>query len=254
MLPRSSQSTWSAPLSDLMALIVFDLDGTLVDSQRDLAESANELLALFGAPPLDPARVAAMVGDGARVLVDRVLAAGGVAPRQSALEDFLEIYRRRLVVHTRFYPSVLEMLPALADRATLAIVTNKPERLSRALLKHFDAERLFRWIVGGDSGFPRKPHPAGLLHVVREWGRSAGLGQEVTASLRSRVLFVGDSQVDVTTARNAGVAICLAGYGFGGLRGDVSSEHADLTADRPEELRSLLTSFVQAAAPTRPPG
>jgi len=220
----------------VLPLIAFDLDGTLIDSQRDLADSANELLASFGADPLPIETVAAMVGDGAKVLVRRVLAAARLHPdRPDPLERFLEIYDRRLANHTRFYPGVREMLAPLAERATLAIVTNKPEKHTRALLKVFDVASLFPWVVGGDSGFPRKPDPAGLFHVMGQ----AGASPETT-------LFVGDSMVDVETGRRAGVRICVAAYGFGRFRTALDLDGTELVADRPEELGVAIGEFLGA--------
>jgi phosphoglycolate phosphatase len=233
-----------------MPLLVFDLDGTLVDSQRDLADSANELLETLGAQPLDPLEVAGMVGDGARVLVSRILTAAGLGPRPSGLDEFLAIYKRRLAIHTRFYPSLLEMLHPLAHRAALAIVTNKPDSHTQALLEHFDVAGVFRWVIGGDSAFPRKPDPAGLLHVVDQWRRTEGSARAGGRSeWLSRVLYVGDSQIDLETGRNAGVRTCLAGYGFGRLRGDLSPETAEMVAERPEQLPDLLNRFIDAVLP-----
>jgi phosphoglycolate phosphatase len=215
-------------------LIAFDLDGTLIDSQLDLAESANELLASFGAGPLPVDAVVGMVGDGARVLVERVLAAARLDPEGvDALERFLAIYDRRLAIHTRFYPGLLEMLPPLSRSAALAIVTNKPERHTRELLKVFDVARAFRWVIAGDSGFPRKPDPAGLLHVVA----AAGV-------LPARALYVGDSMVDLETARRAGVRMCVAAYGFARFKSGLTLEGAELVAERPEDLPILVRRFL----------
>jgi phosphoglycolate phosphatase len=217
-------------------LIAFDLDGTLIDSRVDLAESANELLASFGAPPLPVETVAAMVGDGARVLVRRVLAAARLDPeRPDPLERFLAIYDRRLANHTRFYPGLLEMIEPLSRRAGLAIVTNKPERHTRELLRLFGVSACFRWTIAGDSGFPRKPDPAGLLHVVRE------AGVEPRAAL-----YVGDSMVDVETGRRAGVRMCVAAYGFAQFRGDLALEGTELVAERPEDLPGVIEAFLAA--------
>ena len=217
-----------------MPLIAFDLDGTLIDSQRDLADSANELLASFGADPLPVEAVAAMVGDGAKVLVRRVLAAARLDPeRPDPLERFLSIYDRRLANHTRFYPGVHEMLAPLAERASLAIVTNKPERHTRALLKIFEVTSLFPWVVGGDSGFPRKPDPGGLLHVIGEAGASP-----------NDTLFVGDSMVDIETGQRAGVRVCVAAYGFGQFRAGLTLDGTELVAQRSEELAAAIGKFL----------
>lgn len=190
------------------ALVAFDLDGTLIDSRQDLAESANALLATYGAPPLEVDAVAAMVGDGARQLVERALVAAQVSADVSeALTRFLDIYGARLTVHTRPYAGMHEALTRIGQTAVLAVVTNKPEGLSRALLEAFGMAGYFAELVGGDSGFPRKPDPAGLRHVIARAGAKPG-----------ESVYVGDSMIDVETARAAGAAVVVAAYGFGHLR------------------------------------
>jgi phosphoglycolate phosphatase len=187
-------------------LIVFDLDGTLVDSRRDLAESANAILAECGCGPLAEEAIGRMVGDGAATLVGRAFAAAQCEKPTDALERFLAIYNRRLLKFTRPYPGIPEALAALAARAPLALLTNKPLHATREILdglnlaSYFPASRL----IGGDGPFPRKPDPAGLLHLVR--GAAAQPGDSV---------LVGDSIIDWRTARAAAAQICVARYGFG---------------------------------------
>ena len=187
-------------------LFVFDLDGTLVDSLRDLADSANELLVSCGGVPLDATAVARMVGEGAATLVSRVFAAAAVQQPADALSRFLAIYDTRLLNHTRPYEGMAETLQALSARASLAVLTNKPLAASRRILDglqlsaFFDADA----VIGGDGSLPRKPDPAGLQQLC---------GRANVAP--SDTLFVGDSLIDWQTARNAGTAICLARYGFG---------------------------------------
>jgi phosphoglycolate phosphatase len=216
------------------SLIVFDLDGTLVDSCRDLAESANEMLASYGAMPLSIEAVTAMVGEGARVLVQRVLAASGLDPeRPGALQDFLAIYDRHLSVHTRVYPGVREALESVAGRATLALLTNKPGHHTRRLLDQLDLTKFFNGgIIGGDSRWPRKPDPAALLHLVSQ------AGVEI-----SHTLMVGDSMVDIETAQRGGVRMCLAAYGFGG--GQPPGPET-LVASAPSDLGACLGRFLDA--------
>jgi len=219
-----------------MPLIVFDLDGTLIDSRLDLAESTNEMLASYGARPLSVDAVAAMVGEGARILIARALAAAGLDPDEpDALNRFLEIYDRRLLVHTRPYAGVIEMLHEARARAELAVLTNKPEAPTRRLLEAFEMSGLFGRVVGGDSAFPRKPDPGGLQALMRE----AGATTETT-------LFVGDSMIDVETARRAGTRICVALYGFGRLRGELVLTGEELLADSPKELGRVIVSALTA--------
>jgi phosphoglycolate phosphatase len=187
-------------------LIVFDLDGTLVDSRRDIAESANALLETCGARPLPEEAIGRMVGDGAATLIARAFAAAGIERPADALDRFLAIYDARLLKHTRPYVQVPEVLETLGARLPLAVLTNKPLRATRSILSGLDLARHFDEdaIVAGDGAYARKPDPAGLLHLVSR----AGVSPAAT-------LLVGDSIVDWRAARNASTRVCLARYGFG---------------------------------------
>ncbi|HZP48519.1 MAG TPA: HAD-IA family hydrolase [Vicinamibacterales bacterium] len=190
----------------MFQLYVFDLDGTLVDSRRDLADSANELLGASGVAPLSEEHVGRLVGDGAATLVARVFAARAVPQPDDALARFLAIYDRRLLNHTRPYPGIPEVLSQLGARARLAVLTNKPLASTRRILDALDLSAAFdpAAVLGGDGPLPRKPDPAGLRH----------LAAAANVALSS-TLLIGDSSVDLRTARNAGAALCLARYGFG---------------------------------------
>jgi phosphoglycolate phosphatase len=185
--------------------VVFDLDGTLVDSRRDLALSANLLLEGYGGRPLDEATVTTMVGEGARVLVERVLAAAGLtADVDEALARFAAIYDRHLVEFTRPYAGVAGAVARLAEHSMLGVLTNKPQRPAEFILEHFGLAPHFAQVVGGGVVWPRKPAPDALLAMMSRAGVAAG-----------DTALVGDSWVDLETARAAGVQICLARYGFG---------------------------------------
>jgi phosphoglycolate phosphatase len=187
-------------------LFVFDLDGTLIDSRRDIAGAANALLESCGAAPIEEARIGRMVGDGAPTLVARAFEAAGVLPPPDALERYLAIYAGRLLDHTRAYPGIPDVLAALGSRAALAVLTNKPLASTRRILDGLDLSRYFLddAVVGGDGPFPRKPDPGGLRHLAAQ----AAISLEET-------LLVGDSLIDWRTARSAPVPLCLARYGFG---------------------------------------
>ncbi len=189
----------------MLSVLVFDLDGTLVDSRRDIAESANELLASLDAPPLDHDEVVQMVGEGARLLVSRVLAAGRAREDlDAAFARFSAIYDRRLADHTRPYPGVVAGLERLAEHFTLAVLTNKPQHHTDRLLDALDLRRYFVQALGGDTAHGRKPDPAGLASLV------GGAG-----AVPEGALLVGDSWVDAETARRGGTRFCFADYGFG---------------------------------------
>jgi phosphoglycolate phosphatase len=202
----------------MLRLIVFDLDGTLIDSRQDLADSANALLAAFDAPPLPDAAVVAMVGEGARTLVSRVLDAAGVTTDvDRALARFLALYDERLTHHTHLYPGVADTIAALAaDGVSMSVLTNKPLAPTLRLLDHFGLAHAFTHCVGGDGPLGRKPEPGGLLALIAQ-----------ASATGDTTLMVGDSWVDVETARRAGARACFAAYGFGlppadGLRADES--------------------------------
>lgn len=219
----------------MLSLVVFDLDGTLIDSREDLALAANQLLADLDRPPLPQADIAAMVGEGAAVLVRRVLSARALAPDMpDALERFLAFYDSCLLDHTRPYEGTAAMLEALRGRYRLAVLTNKPARPTRRILDGLGLTRSFDEVVGGDSPHGRKPEPAGLLHIIETLGASA-----------ATTLMVGDSSIDMETARRAGTYAALARFGFGypsaaaaGLPPDV------LLLDRPSDLPERLASFA----------
>ena len=212
-------------------LIVFDLDGTLIDSRRDLADAANALLESCGGGPLSEEQIGRMVGDGAATLVARAFTASGLEQPPGALARFLAIYERRLLDHTLPYPGMPGVLEVLGLRARLAVLTNKPIASTRRILDGLDLTRHFRAgaVLGGDGPFPRKPDPAALRHLIAQ--------AHVPAK---SALLVGDSVIDWRTARAASTPICLARYGFGfeGVpTGELTAD--DRVIDTPAELLAL---------------
>jgi phosphoglycolate phosphatase len=212
-------------------LIVFDLDGTLVDSRKDIADAANLLIESCGAAPLPEETIGRMVGDGAATLVARAFEAVGQSPPPDALARFLDLYGQRLLVHTRPYPDMPEVLEALTRRAPLAVLTNKPLAATREILSGLDLARYFpaSRVLGGDGPLPRKPEPAGLLSLAADAGVDA-----------ADTLLVGDSVIDWQTARRAGTRICLARYGFGFATFPVEAlGPVDMVVDTPTDLMVL---------------
>jgi phosphoglycolate phosphatase len=186
-------------------LVVFDLDGTLVDSAGDLAASVNAALERLapGIPPVPLEKVRTFIGEGAGTLVARTLAAAGVnVSTEVALPVFLECYRARLLDTTVLYPGVLEALDALRDR-TLAVLTNKPGEMSRRILDGLGVADRFARIWGAGDVPAKKPDPAGLRMLLHE----------AEIPLAAAVL-VGDSAIDVRTGRAAGVLTVGVTYGL----------------------------------------
>ena len=212
-------------------LVVFDLDGTLIDSSADLAAAVNGTLARIApdAPPLPPERIRSFVGHGARQLVERALAEAGLPQRaEEVLPVFLEVYRAHMLDRTRLYPGVAEALASLRSGYRLAVLTNKPGDMSRAILEGLGVARAFARICGPEDVPARKPDPAGLLRLMEE----AGAGPEDTA-------MVGDSAVDIRTGRGAGVLTVGVSYGLDpeGLRAHPPDVLLDDLRDLPERLR-----------------
>ena len=223
----------------MFSLLVFDLDGTLVDSRQDLAEATNRLILEHGGQPLDQEAVVHMVGEGVEKLVGRAFRAAGLSVPEGAAPRFLELYGERLLVHTRAYPGVPEALEALAHLTSLAVLTNKPRDLSEAILAGLGLATFFGQVLGGDGPWGRKPDPEGLRRLMSDFD-----------VLVEETLLVGDSKIDLQTARAAGTSIALARYGFGfadlpreQLRGD------ELLVDTPGELVTVLQDHGPTVAP-----
>jgi phosphoglycolate phosphatase len=189
-----------------LRFVVFDLDGTLVDSRRDIADAANILLERNGGAPIDEEAIGRMVGEGAALLVQRAFEAASRPPPADALQQFIDIYAARLLVHTRTYEGIPEVLSELRESRRVAVLTNKPETATRTILAGLGMSGFFppEFIVGGDSAHGRKPGAGGLNWLMRQ----AAAGPDET-------VLVGDSMIDWHTARAAGAGVCLAGYGFG---------------------------------------
>lgn len=217
-------------------LIVFDLDGTLIDSRRDLATAVNAMLGEMGRPALPEKVVSEYVGDGAGMLVRRAL---GDPVDEHAVEEgvelFMACYKRHMLDHTYVYDGVLEALeklrvihPSRSERK-FAVLTNKPVNPSRRICEALGLSKHFFQIYGGNSFGTKKPDPEGLRVLIRE----AGVKPEET-------LMVGDSVVDVLVARNAGTYVigCLYGLSSHTLETVVS----DCTVDAPSEWPLALSA------------
>ena len=212
---------------DLPRTVVFDLDGTLVDTAPDLTAALNHCLGELGLPTVPPETVRHLVGHGARALIERGLSLAGrndASLVERALPAFLEHYAANIAVGSRPYPGAEAALGQLADAGVvLAICTNKPAALSRALIDALGWSGRFAANFGGDSLEVRKPHPR---HVTATIAAAGGAALDAA--------FVGDTEVDVAAARSAGVPVIVVGFGFSAapaaeLRADaVIGDYAEL--------------------------
>jgi phosphoglycolate phosphatase len=188
-----------------MDLLIFDLDGTLIDSRLDLANAVNATRTHMGMATLENERVYSYVGNGAPVLIRRALGVEATELEvEEGLEFFLEYYREHDLDYTTLYPGVKEALDRLRAAAKdMAVLTNKPVRVSRAIVEGLGVGGHFFQVYGGNSLEFKKPHPIGVEALRKEVGAS-----------REDTVMVGDSSVDVLTARNAGIRCCGVTYGF----------------------------------------
>jgi phosphoglycolate phosphatase len=188
-----------------MNLLIFDLDGTLIDSKLDLVHSVNAARGLMELPPLSEQLVSSYVGNGAPMLMRRALGPeASEAEVERGLDFFLKYYRAHMLDNTRLYPGVREALDRLHESgAKLAVLTNKPVRFSRSIVEGLGLSEHFFQVYGGNSFDQKKPDPVGIEMLLTESGVA-----------RERTVMVGDSGVDVQTARNAKVRACGVSYGF----------------------------------------
>jgi phosphoglycolate phosphatase len=224
-------------MGDLRRLIAFDLDGTLIDSRRDLAESANQVITELGGTPLSEDTIGRMVGEGAAVLIRRALAAAGLGEAPGALPRFLEIYDGRLTTHTRAYEGIEEAVQAARRIARVIVLTNKPAGPSERILGSLGLLALFDEVIGGDGPLPRKPDPASLCAAMERAGTTA-----------AQTLLIGDSAIDHETALRASSRCCLATYGFGYVifpRERLTG--TEWMAAAPVDLHAIFERFTAAA-------
>jgi phosphoglycolate phosphatase len=214
-------------LSHIKALI-FDLDGTLIDSERDLIEATNAMLRELDRPKLPSATISGYIGHGAAKLVASALGTYANPPQQvNALQIFLRHYEAHKLDCTRAYPGAPEALKHLFPMP-MAVLTNKPVGISTQILDALELSQYFAVIYGGDSFATKKPDPLGTNEILAQF----------TAAPRD-VVFIGDSEVDVQTARNAGTVAVTVNYGFG--THDRARYPADIYIDHLSDLIALLS-------------
>jgi phosphoglycolate phosphatase len=213
-------------------LVIFDLDGTLIDSRLDLIHSVNAMLRHLGRPELPGEIVASYVGDGAPMLVRRALGdPNNEKLFKDALQYFLAYYKEHKLDHTTVYagiPEALKHIQANGSRRKMAVLSNKPVHPSRAIVEALGLEDFFVRVYGGNSFETKKPDPLGVHTILRE-----------TGVVSARALMVGDSSIDILTGRSAGVATCGVTYGF--APHTLSEVPPDVVVDSPQELGGLFT-------------
>lgn len=213
-----------------MSLLIFDLDGTLIDSKLDLANSVNAARVHMGMQPIEHDTVYSYVGNGAPVLIRKAMGANATdAQIEEALAYFLGYYREHMLEHTRLYPGVRDALDELKARGfPMAVLTNKPVRFSRDLVTGLGLKDHFFQVYGGNSFEQKKPHPMGVEELLKESGTQ-----------RDTAWMIGDSAVDIKTARNARIKACGVTYGFQpeSLQEDPPDLLLDSLADFPRHLK-----------------
>ncbi len=205
---------------------LFDLDGTLIDSKLDLVNSVNFMLREMRREPLPLETVASYIGHGApRLVADTLGSQAADEDRKAGLEIFLAHYQQHSLDATRAYPGVIEGLQALKEHP-MAVLTNKPVQMSVEILEALGLAKYFRAVYGGDSFESKKPDPAGAQTILKDLD-----------TLPRQAAMVGDSDVDVLTARNAGMLAIAVNYGFG--KHDRATQPADLYVDSLQEIAPL---------------
>lgn len=214
-------------------LLIFDLDGTLIDSKTDLALSVNATLRHLGRPPLDNETIYSYVGQGAEALIGRAVGDGVTrAEMERGLRFFIRYYGQHKLDHTTLYPGVREGLERLANghagqQRVMAVLTNKPVYPSQGIIDGLEMGHLFRFVYGGNSFESKKPDPAGVHALLRDTGAAP-----------QEAMIVGDSDVDIVTGVRAGVWTCGVTYGFGTLQLDANPP--DLVVNSFPELADSL--------------
>ena len=221
--PNTEHRTIVLTQTERPCLLVFDLDGTLIDSQRDLGAAVNQTRADFNLPPLDLNTIVGHVGNGGRVLLERCMADTGVEI-DAAYARWKTHYREHLTVETTLYPGVADGLRALAAAGhTLAVATNKPQAASDLIIRFFGLEPLLYAVLGGGGPCALKPDPAMIETLMTQTGIAA-----------DRTWMIGDNYTDLECARRAGVRSLFLTYGYGETRGETPTltlnSFADVTA------------------------
>ena len=207
-------------------LMIFDLDGTLIESKWDIAQSVNFTLVELGLPERPTEEVFGFVGDGVKRLLRLAVGEGNQAKFDEALKIFRGYYLEHCLDRTGFYPGIEPMLQHFIHKDK-AIATNKSIEYTRVILNGLGPQH-FRYMVGGDNGFGLKPEPGMLLHIMEKTGAS-----------KERTVLVGDSTNDINGGHNAGIRVCAVGYGMGN-RAKMEACQPDWFIEKPEQLMEIF--------------
>ncbi|HXV27332.1 MAG TPA: HAD-IA family hydrolase [bacterium] len=208
-------------------LIIYDLDGTLVDTREDIARSANHMREVFNLAPLDQAVIEGFVGRGLHFLVKSCLQTDDPKTLEKGSKIYRAFYAEHMLDHTLLYPGAKEVLDFFKDRLQ-AVITNKPNPYSRQILEALGVAGYFVEIVAGDTDYPKKPDPSAVLAIMER--------EKITST---ETLFVGDSVIDIETGRNAGVETVVISHGFEG--------EDTLQSENPEAVVSSFSELLVLA-------
>ena len=209
-------------------LLIFDLDGTLIDSRYDIAKAVNLTFRDLGLPEKPPEVIYGYVGDGVRRLIQRAVEDTDPALLKRSLQVFNGHYLSHLLDETRFYPNIEAMLNHFQEKKK-AVVTNKPIHYTTKIMTGLNADRYFDLILGGEPVVNLKPHPEMILKTL-----------EVLKVFPKNAVMIGDSVSDIHAARAAGVQVCAVGYGLGDVRG-LRAALPDFFADTVSDLKGLFS-------------
>lgn len=214
--------------------VIYDLDGTLIDSLRDIGDAANRVLETYHVAPFTTERYRTLVGDGVRVLFERAMAEREVAADATlidgCMERFLSFYADNLTVYTEPYPGLIDVVQAVAAAGVpQAVLSNKPDLFTKRLAEHYFGGGTFSVVLGQREGVPKKPDPAGALEILESWGVPAG-----------SVAYVGDTNTDMLTAAAAGCFAVGVAWGFRSKEELIRSGAACVVEDADALLRQLL--------------
>jgi phosphoglycolate phosphatase len=208
-------------------LFIFDLDGTLIDSKRDIADSVHYTFKKLGLPPVDDATIYKFVGNGVTPLIEKTVLAAGGHSFKNVLEEFRVRYNEHLLDTTQLFPGIEKVLDHFSDKPKV-IVTNKSQGYSEKIIKGLGLENRFKGLFGGDTSFPKKPEPDVIHHILEKFKADP-----------QKTVIVGDSPVDLKTGHNSGILTCGVTWGFCPLE-ELKKIGCDHLIESPEELIRLF--------------